>query len=272
MGKQTNYSTNCCSSFFRVQDECVNVASVYKSSGMKWFFFFCTFSQVGNMQEAHSQLHLSSFLPSPQPLYQPTVYTAATRNVNFPLGESLLTLPSAASSSVSACFLTDTHTHTKSIRVSRVLYLHLLNKTHPNSHTTHTHTHSALILQWSEPYFLPGFPPTEWIIEAPRNAELHRSVWVGLRDPPPILDPLRSASIYTHNNLSAALDFISFLSFSPSISARALCVCVSLPSSGSVGRSKSAAPTKTPTPPPSPSVLRVITPLLSYFSLRLRRS
>lgn len=72
--------------------------------------FFCTFSQVGNMQEAPSQFHLSSVLPSPQPLYQPTVYTAATCNVNFPLGESLLTLLSAASGSVSARFLTDTHT------------------------------------------------------------------------------------------------------------------------------------------------------------------
>lgn len=37
-------------------------------------------------------LHLSYFLLSPRSLYQPTVYTAATRNVNFPLGESLVTL------------------------------------------------------------------------------------------------------------------------------------------------------------------------------------
>ena len=94
------------------------------------------------MQEAHSQLHLSSFLPSPQPLYQPTVYTAATRNVNFPLGESLLTLPSAASSSVSACFLTDTHTHQKYPSIQSVVFASFKQDTPQFTHYTHTHTFS----------------------------------------------------------------------------------------------------------------------------------
>lgn len=83
------------------------------------------------MFEAPSQFHLSYFPLSPLLHFiSPTVNTAAPRNVNFPLGESLhLTLHATASSSVSALCLLDPSV------LECTVYLHL---------SAHTHTHSFI--------------------------------------------------------------------------------------------------------------------------------